>query len=315
MKVLEKTVCVMLSCTLWTGRRQLKPEDLGELAADLPPEDLASMGSLKLCDPAELRELARIKRRAERACERLAVKFLGGYATDEANLDVITDALTKLKADFEAAAQRVVGSLQGLIDRWVVDHPEWEEAIRRSPPDVNRIAARLKFDYQVIRIRAASDDDSPVNDGLERAVGGLSSQLYHEIAVQARTALKRSFEGKDSVGQRAIRVIRVISEKLDALSYLDGGIRPVLDKIRAVRAALPGSGEITGQELVEVMGLLSFLGDEAQLANFGTLKAANGASKANGSTGDAPETPDVTTDGSTIRPPREAPELPAPVFF
>ena len=304
MRVLEKTVCVLLSCTLWTGRRRLHPEDLGTLAEELPPEELASMGSLKLCDPAELRELARIKRRAERALERLAVKFLGGYATDEANVDAIVDKLTELKAQFDAAASRVVSGLQGMIDKWVDEHPEWEEAIRRNPPNVNRIAAQLGFEYQIIRVVPPSNDGAPENDGLERAVGGLSQQLYREISVQARTVLKRSFEGKDSVGQRALGAIKAIAEKLDALVYLDGGIRLVLTKVKAVRDALPKTGAICGQDLVEVVGLLSLLSNEDKLAKFGGLKAA-----ANGA-GATRSTVVVNGSGTAAQPQEEAGRAP-----
>ena len=115
------------------------------------------MGSLKLCDPAELRELAAIRRRAQHACERLAVKFLGGYATDEANLDRIVGTLNELKSQFDAAASRAVSGLQGMIDQWADGHPDWEEAIRRCPPDVSRIASQLRFDFQVFRIAAPAD--------------------------------------------------------------------------------------------------------------------------------------------------------------
>ncbi len=311
MEVLNKTVCIMLACTLWTGRRRLHAEDLGDLASGLPPEDVASMGSLKLCDPAALRELANIKRRAERACEAVAVKFLGGYATDEANLEQIAATLTELKKKFDSAAQRVVDGLGNMIDEWVRDHPEWEEAIRRCPPDVDRIAKRLQFDFQVFRIAPASDDAAVASEGLQRAVGGLTGQLYHEVAVLARTALKRSFEGKARVGQRAIRVIRVAADKLGALSYLDGSIRPVLDRVRAVRDALPKSGEIAGGDLVDVVGLLNLLGNEAQLARFGALKGVQ--------TDSAIEpTPDARVNGATPptpAAPREDAGERAPLYF
>ena len=279
MRVLDKTVCARLICTLWTGRRRLRGEDLGTLADELPPEELASMGSLKLCDPAELRELANIKRRAERACERRAVRFLGGYATDEKHIDNLVATLDELKAEFDNAASRIVTNLEKSVDAWVEGHPEWAEAIRRQPPDAKRIGAQLRFDHQVYRIGPAADDGAPTNDGLVRAASGLKGQLYSEIAAQARTTLKRSFEGKGSVGQRALRSIKPMAEKLDALSYLDGQIRPVLDNVRRVRDALPKTGEVAGQDLVQVIGLLNFLGDENQLAGFGAIPVgANGAS-------------------------------------
>ena len=304
MKALNKTVCINVDCTMWTGRRRLHPEDLGEVAADLPPEDVASMGSLKLCDPSELRGLATIKRRAERACERVAVKFLGGYALDEGNLDGLVDTLSELKAQFDAAAGRIVRQLHGMIDKWVADHPEWEEAIRRCPPDVKRIAKQLRFDFQVIRVSPFVDDETaPAGAGLHRAVEGLTGQLYHEIAVVARTALKRSFEGKTSVGQRAVRVIRAVAEKLDALAYLDGGIRPVLQKVTSVRDAMPKTGEIAGRDLVEVVGLLNLLGNEDQLARFGAL---NRAALAEDDEDEAEATPVVARPGGAVPKPNGA---------
>ena len=239
------------------------------------------MGSLKLCDPAELKELAKIKRRAERACERRAVRFLGGYATDEKNIDDLAGTLDDLKAEFDTAAARIVANLEDSVDAWVSDHPQWAEAIRRQPPDVKRIAAQLRFDYQVCRVGPVADDGASINHGLERAASGLQGQLYSEIAAQARTTLKRSFEGKESVGQRALGSLKTMTEKLDALSYLDGQIRPVLDEIEVVRDALPKTGSIAGSDLVRVVGLLSLLGDEARLAGFGAIPvAANGANGA-----------------------------------
>ena len=269
------------------------------------------MGSLKLCDPAELRELAKIKRRAERACERRAVRFLGGYATDEKNIDDLVTTLDGLKAEFDTAAARIVANLEDSVTAWVDDHPQWAEAIRRQPPDVKRIAAQLRFDYQVCRVAPAADDGAPINDGLERAASGLQGQLYSEIAAQAQRLLKRSFAGKDSVGQRAVTAIEPMAEKLDALSYLDGQIRPVLDEVRVVRDALPKTGAVAGKDLVRVVSLLTFLGDEDKLAAFGAIPvAANGANGA-----DTQSQPAMDPNGGVIVPDggTDAPE--ALVYF
>lgn len=52
-------ICVQLDIKLWSGRQALKREHLVQsnpLLASLPPQDLASMGSVRICDPEEVRK-------------------------------------------------------------------------------------------------------------------------------------------------------------------------------------------------------------------------------------------------------------------
>ena len=79
-EILSKLVVVSLSISLWTGRKKLSPEDLGLDFSKLPPEKLATLGSKKICDPEKLAVFSALKRRAERQCEAVGVRFLGGYA-------------------------------------------------------------------------------------------------------------------------------------------------------------------------------------------------------------------------------------------
>ena len=47
-EVLDKIVALNLDVTLWTGRKKLEAQDLG--GVNLPPEDLASLGSKRIAD-------------------------------------------------------------------------------------------------------------------------------------------------------------------------------------------------------------------------------------------------------------------------
>ena len=51
--VLDHLVVVNLDIHIWTARKKLVPLDLG--GAELPPEDLASLGSKRICNPDDLR--------------------------------------------------------------------------------------------------------------------------------------------------------------------------------------------------------------------------------------------------------------------
>ena len=270
--ILDKTMCVNLLVTLWSGRRRLKPEDLGAAAANLPPEDLASLGSLKLCDPAKLNKLFTIKRGAERDCERVCVRFLGGYATEESNVAALTAKLDRRKAEFEQTASAFAQSLQFEIDDWSAKHPQWRHVIERAIPDPSYITGRLNFAYQVFRVGAASDEaGDALNQGLVEQTTGLAGQLFREIQSEARTAWDRSYKGKDAVGQRALRPIRAIQQKLEALQFIDQRIGPVIGRIEAVLEALPKEGKLEGRELSAVVGLLHLLSDAQQMREHGAL--------------------------------------------
>lgn len=280
--VLMKTVCLQLSISLWTGQRRLKPEDFGDIANQLPPKAVASLGSLKLCDPAKLDELKNLKRAAERACQRLCVRFLGGYATNDDVLRKVTAELDDLRSQFIQKAQAFVQALRSEIDDWKLKHVEWRAAIERALPDPSYVAGRLQFNYEVFRVQPVSDDlDDDVNAGLDRAIGGLSGQLFIEVEAEAEDAWKHSFLNRDAVGRKALRPIASIQNKLEALRYLDPRITPVIARIDAVFGTMPKRGPITGANLSAVVGLLTLLRDAGAMRAHGeaVLRKPSGAAQ------------------------------------
>ena len=51
-RILDNLLALNLNVSLWSARRKMSQEDLG--GAELPPEDLASLGSKRIADPATL---------------------------------------------------------------------------------------------------------------------------------------------------------------------------------------------------------------------------------------------------------------------
>mgnify|MGYP003371351978 CR=1 FL=1 len=50
-KVLDCLLALNLQVSIWSARKKLTPEDFsGVSALDLPPDDLASLGSKRVCD-------------------------------------------------------------------------------------------------------------------------------------------------------------------------------------------------------------------------------------------------------------------------
>ena len=61
-RILDNLLALNLNVSLWSARRKMSQEDLG--SAELPPEDLASLGSKRIADPENLKVFGTLKARA-----------------------------------------------------------------------------------------------------------------------------------------------------------------------------------------------------------------------------------------------------------
>ena len=61
-KVLDNLLALNLNVNLWSARKKMVLEDFG--GAELPPEDLASLGSKRIADPNSLKVFSTLKARA-----------------------------------------------------------------------------------------------------------------------------------------------------------------------------------------------------------------------------------------------------------
>ena len=75
-RILDKLLALNLSVSLWSARRKMTAEDMG--GVNLPPEDLASLGSKRIADPENLKIFATLKARAVSHLDRIGVRFLSG---------------------------------------------------------------------------------------------------------------------------------------------------------------------------------------------------------------------------------------------
>lgn len=279
--ILERTTCLQLTFRLWSGTRRLQVEDLGRAADDLPPEDLASRGTLKLCNPTLLAPISNVKRAAERDCEQECVSFLRGYATHDANIDALDQKLKARKAEFDRAVKSLVDELPTAMTEWVTTHSSWKNVIEREVPDAQRIGQRYGFSYEFFRVGAPRGEQTEaLSSGLVTAARGLSGQLFREIEAEATQAFKKSFHLKDAVGQKAVSPLRRILRKLEALRYLDPRCEGLTERIETVLAGLPKVGPIGEPYLSALVGLLALLGSaEAQVAEGaqGPVTRAEGA--------------------------------------
>ena len=152
--ITDQITLVLLTIGIWSGRKKLRPEDL-KLGTEIPPEDLVSLGSKRMCNPEALKVFHRLKKGAERACLHLGTRFLGGFAIPNDQAEALADELETLKGEFEARPSQFLSGLRpgtGGVDR---QPPPWEAPIRRAIEPANVVGGRLRFGFQLVQIAPA----------------------------------------------------------------------------------------------------------------------------------------------------------------
>ncbi len=257
--VLEEIVLFILDIRLWTGRKKLREEDLAVNGIDitqLPPGTLASLGSKKIISTEALSPFQSFKREAEKLLLATGVRFLGGYAVPAEKAPEISQRLTDLQTNFQAAKATLLLEYDQKVREWITANPpEWAPIIQASVDSVTTVDKALQFGFTPVTIQPPQTMSDSVP--LEVQTEGLYGQLCHEVRQMAKTAFDASYVGKNSVTRKALRPINAIREKLVALAFLDQQIPPLINSIDDTLNQLPLSGSIEGQYLNLLAGLLS----------------------------------------------------------
>ena len=98
-RILDNLLALNLNVSLWSARRKMSQEDLG--GAELPPEDLASLGSKRIADPENLKIFGTLKARAFNYLDRQGIRFMSGWAIPEEKAGEIVQELISIRNDFQ----------------------------------------------------------------------------------------------------------------------------------------------------------------------------------------------------------------------
>ena len=258
MNILDNIAIIVLSVSLWTGRKQLRQEDL-KLAdgSELPPHKLASLGSKRVMDPAALAPFATFKRRAERTVLAVGTRFLGGFAVPVEKLDELMTHLDVVKDEFTTTKSEFLAEYDQAVQDWKAQNPGWEEVIACAVESLEYVARQLDFRVQTFNINPVDGHET----GLETEINGLAEQLRHEIQQQARMTWDGSFRGKLEVGQKTVRPLRAMLEKIEGPVFLEPALNELVTGIRSTLATLPKTGPIKGGDFAALCGVIHLLGN------------------------------------------------------
>lgn len=271
--VLSEMFGVFVDVDIPTGRKTNLAEDLKLTQA--PPEKLKiSLGQKPTFDPSLVKELNTLRSQAHRACGKLGIRFMGGYAIPNANKEAVLAELEGVKKDFEASAAEFFRKYPDEVQKWAENAGEYADAFRGAADSIDVIKAKTKFrvyTYPLGEAQMHSVDESTPNT--------LVSQLFNEISVDATALWRDSFHSKGVNGsapklrtEATLAIVRPFDRiriKLDGLSFIDPSINRVVARIDDVLQSVRLAGSpVQGASLAALQGLCFLLKDEQMIREF-----------------------------------------------
>ena len=263
--VLDHLVVVHLDIAIWTARKKLAATDLG--GATLPPEDLASLGSKRICNPEDLRAFGTLKARAVSLLDRNGIRFLNGWAIPETRMDAISIELAAIRDEFIQAKEDFLKRYDQSVQEWIAQHPQWSGIIAGSTVSEDYVRSRIGFRWQMFQIQQPTQ--GTLHDDLDAEVSGLGSTLFDEVAKSAAEAWHRCYAGKTEITRKALSPLKGIYDKLMGLTFVEPRVAPVAELLHTAFATIPKRGAINGGILVMLQGLVSLLQNPQALLEHG----------------------------------------------
>ncbi|WP_458399365.1 DUF3150 domain-containing protein [Mailhella sp.] len=261
-QVLDNILALNLDINIWSARAKLTAEDFGE--TELPPDELASLGSKKICDPEKLKVFNKLKKRAFTLLDRNGVRFLSGWAIPENKAGDIIAELCRIRDEFLTEKAAFIASYDLAIEDWINAHPSWSSIIAGSTVSREYVEKRIDISWQLYRVMPVMGIDSVQameESGLHDEVENLGGTLFYEITKDATDIWKKVFEGKTEVTHKALSPLKTMREKLAGLSFVEPHVAPVIEILDATLGRVPKRGLISGASLFMLQGLVSLLKD------------------------------------------------------
>lgn len=277
-------VCVLLDVHIWSGRRHLEKTDLVHSNPEfrkLPEKDLANLGSVKICDPDDIRRFHTIKGQAERVLRRAGLPILGAVGVPADRFSDVHDELVRLQQEFSTLASGFIAAYDLRVRDWRLKHiaanPAWTSLFSHIPT-ATHVAGRIGFEFHAFRISAPTDSMTPeLNARFESQLHGLKGELMRGVADEATSLITDYLAGNGAAGrreyvtQKTIGPLKRAAAKLTSFRFLDSTIGPLADMIQEVLASLPSSGRIDGLGLLKVWSLARMLSTPRQAAEMAQL--------------------------------------------
>ena len=269
-KIADKMLCIAPDIRIWSARTKMQVEDFGDAKDDLPPSDIAKLGTKLLIDPAKLRPFAMYKSRVTSLLSRHGVPFMpGSWLIGADAAGAINKALTQIQAEFNQAKQDFMAEYDGICAAWLNEHAEHSDMLRNSMASPDYVRSRISFSWRAFALRMTRN--SNIREELEH----LADNVFVDIAKDAKTVQREVFTDRDVVTQKALNPVRTLAEKLRGLAFIHPQVAHAAYLTQECLASMPTKGNIEGTDLGLMLALLALLSSPVALED-ATLRMTKG---------------------------------------
>lgn len=272
---LGSAIGVRLEVHIWSGRRTLSKDDLVHANPEfrkLPEKELANLGSVKICDPDEIKKFRTVRNKARGVLIRSGVPFMGGWAIPKERWPTVRGDLLLLQAEYRALVAVFVQNFDVAMDAWkkkhLLMHPEWSVLFTKLPTATSA-GGKLDFLFHPQRFMAPSDDpNSELNAEFNAETGGLRGELLRKVAAEAMdfTAslskldkLTGVVSEREFVTPKTLGPLTRAAEELKAFTFLDPSLVHASRLISDAVDSLEGKKRVDGRDLLMLSGLARML--------------------------------------------------------
>lgn len=220
MQILDEGVVVNVECSLWTGKSRLTRDDLDPaVVSQLPPEALASLGSLTLCDPALLKPVIAVKSKLFRQLDVRGAKFLSGWIISAKAVKEIEALLQTLANEYDNVVQDFILGYEQHTREWMDKFPQWAPIIALALPDRAKLRGKFRFFYQMFHIQPVPS--SARSNNLGAVVSTLGDSALEELSAMLRRLRDETFKpDRERYTKRAFNGFGDVFTKIHAVSFL-----------------------------------------------------------------------------------------------
>lgn len=220
-QILDQTVLIRLDVTFWTGRAKMQVEDLpDDVRGELPPNQLSTLGTKRIFDPAKLRVFNMLKGRAHGLLRRSCVSLMGGYATHINRLPDLCPVLGTIAQEFNDAVRDFALDYVQSSAEWAANFPEWSHILLNALPKAHEIAKRFSFTWQVYQIHPVQY--ASAFDGNDQAdtLSNLEGSVMEEISTELKVMLRDTIGDRETATKKTYRPLQPIIDKVRALAFI-----------------------------------------------------------------------------------------------
>ncbi len=264
----ESMILLIIDFDLWTGQTKLRPEDIKfGVGGEVPPKDLAILGSKKIVDPGTLKEFGNIKKDLIRKIERIGLKFMGGYLVPTSQKALIKSHLDEAESRFNMVKGDFILNYEASVQQWADENKDYSKSILNSVVPVSQVATKLGFDYEFMLMAPVAGEEARFGERIE----GLGDKLIEDVSQKADKFYLEYLAFKKEIAITTKKTIQGIRDRIDGLSFLNGKCAPLVAMLDEILLGYPVNAEgryIKNAFFYQISAAMLILSDPKRIEQF-----------------------------------------------